>query len=209
MLYVHSEEQLHSLAKKLSTNLKAPETRIRSAIAKAEGYSHISALLKAFDTTTTTNAPAACNFNMSVEDLSLLDHMKWWLEANVDMDTEIMFDNDGEVDSKVLLPVVERLLDAPQYTEHKKRVDENQSWVDGLMANSSELAIKSKSELACETDIDFFNGTEDSITDGAQELAKHKQLADALALLDASGLSGVSNVLKGLVEDAVVFSEIT
>lgn len=204
MLYVNSTEQLNDLAVKLKKNLKSPLTRIKSAIVKAEGFSHISAFKAALAADTNT----VSNFIVSTSDLSVIDDVRWWLESNVDMDTEICFDNDGKVDSAVALPVFERLVGNIESLGHKKNVKENQAWIADMVENSALLAERNKHEYGYETDDAFFEATEDAVTDGAQAIAKHSQLAEALALLEASGLSDISDKLKCLTEDAIVFSEL-
>jgi len=207
MLYVQSQSQLDSLATKLAQHLKAPVTRIRSAIAKAEGYSHLSAFKHALEATGELESNPV--EQLTIPEIAVLNELKEWLADNVEMGTDIVFDNEGEVNSQVLLPVMDKLLNGTSSASNEVLLVANQKWIGAVLADPKALAARNYEEFGYESDDAFFEGTEDSITDNAMAIAKHEQLAQALALLESAGLKDISDKVKDLAEAGAVFSTIT
>jgi len=201
MLYVKSVTQLDDLSNKLSKHLKAPLTRIRSAIAKAEGFEHISAFKEA-SSKKNSCSDSQCGISLDVQETSVLNELALWLEDNVDMSTEIFFDNDEAVDSKVVLAVVDKLLGKTNHVENEKVLSDVQEWLKGLLLEVEGTLVSP----AGDSDSTAFENVHHGISSTALNLAMHPQAALSIALLESSGMGGFAHELKLLMEAGVTVS---
>ena len=202
MIYVQNNTQLDTLARKIGECLKVPVTRVKSAIAKAEGFEHISTLLSAFNTIT----PPEASSDNKLKRSHAMEQFTWWLRDNIDMGSNIHFDNEGEIDSSDILAEIELLeVDAAGLQQLLVEFD---AWWLAQVSRPDLLAASQKESIGYESDDAFYEGTEDAITTVAMSLADDPKLTAALAVLQLHGLSGISDKLKELAIDGVVFKHL-
>jgi hypothetical protein len=202
MKYVNTESQLDTLARKLAERLKVPVTRVKSAIANAEGFEHISALNAAFSTTPSPSEKEPVRVNRS----HVMTQFVLWLEDNVDMGTDIHFDNEGEVNSENVLAEI-NMLNANTSVFQSLMVEFDTWWL-AQTSRPDLLAASQKESVGYDSDGEFYEGVEGAITDVAMSLSSEPQLTKALAVLQLHGLDDIAGKLKELAIDGVVFKQL-
>jgi hypothetical protein len=110
MKYIKSELQLNDFASKLSKHLKAPLTSIRSAIAKAEGFAHIAAFKQACGLSEANEESKTVSITLTEKEAYVMEQFQEWIDDNVSMGADLFFDNEGEVTSVTVAPVLAKLL---------------------------------------------------------------------------------------------------
>jgi hypothetical protein len=93
-IIIDSPAALDKFAANTEQHTKIPKTRLKSAIAKGAGFSHVKALETALKPAASSPAPHVPPLPYAMQQL------KSWLDDNVDMGTDIHFDNDGEITSE-------------------------------------------------------------------------------------------------------------
>tara|TARA_R110001583_G_scaffold52147_15_gene162259 strand:+ start:1219 stop:1830 length:612 start_codon:yes stop_codon:yes gene_type:complete len=202
MNYVQNKTQLDALARKLSEHLKIPATRVRSAIAKAEGFEHISALVTAL---TENTQPDAANSGKRARSYAM-EQFVWWLKDNVDMGSDIHFDNEGEIGSPEVLSEIEYL--EGNSVDLQYLMVEFDSWLLAQTSNPIPFTNSRKKSMGYRSDSEFLKGTESAITEAVMSLASTPQLTKALAVLQAHGLKDVTDKLIELTTDGFVLKNL-
>lgn len=147
-IIIDSKTSLHDFATRVAKHTNMPVTRLKTAIAKGFAFSHIAAFESALEAnkapiTATEPQTIATPSEQSLPDgiVAKLIILRDWLQDNADGNSDICFDDDGKVTSKVLLPELERLI-AGDYRQGRSPdasgLDDLKWWLrDNVDADSS------------------------------------------------------------------------
>lgn len=199
-IIIDSKNSLDQFSSDTATHTKMPATRLRSAIAKGQNCTDIAVLVNKL-----TPAPV---IKPSVE----IDALYAWLQDNVDGDSQIHFDNDGEVFSgDVLAALPERkdifasdrkvVGDTPKSTLSLRKRDV-EMWRENV-----ESAILSAQEVESMSEVPFdaYEATANELCNDATRIASHDQLASALAILEDNGLADISALVGSIARNGMEY----
>lgn len=122
-----------------------------------------------------------------------------WLEDNIESDSAIFFDGNGEVKSSAVLEILQDIvLINSNVSVNAKRIDsEIKAYEKDIEANVlADCEVLAISELSSEN----YSDAEDALINATNELKANDDLAKAIALLQQSGLQGVANEISSLVQ---------
>ncbi len=182
---IHDRNTLNAFVSKVAPHIKPGANALKTAIAHAYDYPHITALESALaHDVTSDSTPSAATIHSHLDDLRL------WLIDNVDMGTNIHFDNEGDTTSTEVLEALESLmaqvtpLDMAAVTQRQQAFDTFDS-KDSVLTNAE---LTDVSEL----DVGHWEDAEDALVLDAKALASSPQLAHALTLLEQHGLTDIA-----------------
>jgi hypothetical protein len=183
-IIIDSPAALDKFAANTEQHTKIPKTRLKSAIAKGAGFSHIKALETALKPAASSPAPHVPPLPYAMQQL------KSWLDDNVDMGTDIHFDNDGEITSEEVVTAWESWL-SPRANADNYRLDTSPEKMKEDIIKSSESGA---------LDIIAHDECEEELINNAKKLAAvdSDTLQAALQLLANNGFEEAALTLHEL-----------
>lgn len=130
-------------------------------------------------------------------DSHIMTEFMAWLGDNVDGDSEIHFDNDGEVKSAAVLEILQEvvLIDSSVNANAARIKSEHALYAKDV---ESETCAAAGVDFATELTMEHWENCEDTITDAASRLSKSDELSKAIALLQQAGLNDVASEIATL-----------
>lgn len=154
-IIIDSKDSLHAFATRVAPHTKMPVTRLKTAIAKGFSCTHIAALEaalesnKAHSQVTDAQATTATVSALPDDVVTQLTILRDWLRDNADGNSDICFDDDGQVTSDVLLPALERLL-AGDYSQGQSQeacvLDDLKWWLRDNVSMDSSIVFDNDDE---------------------------------------------------------------
>lgn len=201
-------DTLDTFVRRVAPHTSIPVTRLKTAIAKAFGYSHIKAFEAALNAQSPTPAPQVNA--LSTSEQYAIEQLKYWLEDNVDQGTDIAFDNDEEIFSEQVLAALNTLLSGqpktptavPGTSDIDPLVDEISASLNQVEKDVRKIVLNlAEVDSVSQIDSETYDNAEDAFFEEAERLfdADHgasKELAKGLALLRRNGLVELASALQ-------------
>lgn len=190
-IIIDSKNALDQHATKVAKFTKLSPNALKTAIAKAYGHDHITAFTQALKAADAPKpAPQATSIPYPLEQLVL------WLEDNVNMGTDIHFDNDGEITSEEALPALTQMLAqaAPLDMDDIAKQQDDLNRFDAKASCMAAADVASDNELSLE----HWEQAEEALETEAKNLASQPSLAHALAILKLHDLDDVAQAITNL-----------
>lgn len=200
-LVIDSTQSLDDFSAAFADLTKLKKTHVKSTLSKLLGHNHIKALESVL--TPLQDSPLA---PFSDKTMKGLQDLYWWLDDNIDMNTEMYFDSHGEVDSKALQDMLSPLFDMMRQQQASgkpiaNRVEEITAKRDGILSDMMTHALQhadvdSKAQLeqkhyhAVQYDVEALN----------RKLFNHDDYGKALAILEREGMQDFANLLAEMTE---------
>jgi hypothetical protein len=120
-----------------------------------------------------------------------------WLGDNVDGDSDIHFDNNGEVKSAAVLEILQEVvLINSSVNANAARIKAEHALYSKDV--ESETCAAAEVDFATELTMEHWENCEDTITESAERLSKSDELSKAIALLQQAGLNDVASEIATL-----------
>ena len=200
-LVIDSSQSLDDFSAAFADLTKLKKTHVKSTISKTLGFSHIKALESAL-------APhiSAPDVRLADKTIKGLQDLYWWLDDNIDMNTEMYFDSHGEVDSKALQDMLSPLFDMMRQQQASgkpitNRAEEITAKRDGILSDMTKHALQ-HADVDSETQLEtkHYHAVQDDVEALNRKLFNHDDYGKALALLEREGMQDFANLLAEMTE---------
>ena len=146
---------------------------------------------------------------LTPSEAAVLNDFNRWLDDNIAMNSEICFDSEGNVTSKEVASVMNRILPVIDATTTQS-VEQIQTELSDYIQN-----VEQKIVATCEVEsyeqvnVEFYEETEDFLIGTAESISEAPELAQAIATLYASGHSNIADYMKDIVKLSADISHLT